>query len=123
MLQSQKQHPAQKQEMALATQQQQQQHSIPQGTAPPGTLLDGLVNPARTQAFADYADRHELFALLEGLVGGVLQERPEDPLAHMVAALKVVRAPGIAVLAPPMHPSDAVTAVVGLLPGCVCRTE
>ena len=52
------------------------------------SILDGILNPSRIHEFAEYADKHEVFELLENLLSGVLQDRPDDPISHMINALK-----------------------------------
>jgi hypothetical protein len=72
----------------------QKGQSIPANSHMKGTiagLLEGIVSPARLQGFAEYADKHEVFDVLEGLLVKVLQERPDDPVGHMISALKAKR--------------------------------
>ncbi|KAJ3312804.1 Adenylate kinase 8, partial [Blyttiomyces sp. JEL0837] len=50
--------------------------------------MDILLEPAKFETFAAYADRHELFDLFERLLSRMLIERPADPLQWMIEALQ-----------------------------------
>ncbi|TPX76697.1 adenylate kinase [Chytriomyces confervae] len=63
--------------------------------------MDPILDPAKVQLFASYADHHELFDLFESLVKAVVVEQPPDPLQFMIDFLKVPQLPAIVVCGPP----------------------
>ncbi|KAI8617526.1 hypothetical protein BC830DRAFT_1113146 [Chytriomyces sp. MP71] len=63
--------------------------------------MDPILDPAKVQAFAAYADHHELFDLFEGMVKSVVVDMPPDPLQHMIDYLKAPQLPAIVVCGPP----------------------
>ncbi|KAJ3121710.1 Adenylate kinase 8 [Physocladia obscura] len=50
--------------------------------------MDSILDPTKVDAFAAYADRHELFDIFENLVKSVIVEMPDDPLQAMIDHLQ-----------------------------------
>ncbi|KAJ3037642.1 Adenylate kinase 8 [Rhizophlyctis rosea] len=63
--------------------------------------MDELLDRNRAEAFASYADRHELFEVFESIVSRLLIERPEDVIQFMIDQLQKPKTPAIAILGPP----------------------
>ena len=50
--------------------------------------MDDLLDRNRAEAFASYADKHELFDLFESIVSRLLIERPEDVIQFIIDQLQ-----------------------------------
>ena len=68
-------------------------------------VADG--NVKALESSAAYAEKHQVFQLFEGLLQDLLINKPQDPIGHLVKALKTPSVPRVVVAA---HPSvDAFT--------------
>ncbi|KAJ3295637.1 hypothetical protein HK104_002442 [Borealophlyctis nickersoniae] len=63
--------------------------------------MDELLDRNRAEAFAAYADKHELFDLFEGIISRMLVERPEDVTQFMIEQLQKRKARAIVICGPP----------------------
>ncbi|KAJ3044659.1 Adenylate kinase 8, partial [Rhizophlyctis rosea] len=63
--------------------------------------MEDLLDRNRAEAFASYADKHELFELFESIVSRLLIERPEDVIQFMIDQLQKPKTPAIVILGPP----------------------
>ncbi|KAJ3112707.1 Adenylate kinase 8 [Phlyctochytrium bullatum] len=64
-------------------------------------MVDYILDTDRIQSFAEYADKHELFDLFEGLMSRMLIEKPPDPLQWAIDYLQQPKVPSIIIIGPP----------------------
>jgi len=60
--------------------------------ASPSALLEGA---------ASYVEKHKVFQLFEGLLEDLIIKRPEDPIDHLIKALKRPEVPRVIIFGPP----------------------
>ncbi|KAI9009519.1 adenylate kinase-domain-containing protein [Gaertneriomyces semiglobifer] len=63
--------------------------------------MNELLARDRTESLAEYADRHELFDLFEGIVLRMVIERPDDVFQFMIDQLQKPKAHGVVIIGPP----------------------
>ncbi|KAI9360335.1 adenylate kinase-domain-containing protein, partial [Zopfochytrium polystomum] len=81
--------------------------------------MDILLDREKIEAFAAYADRHELFDLFDALLSRLLIEKPADPLAWMIDALQKPEVPSIVICGPPSSGVASLCARVAQLYDCI----
>ena len=81
--------------------------------------MDVLIDQEKMDAFAMYADQHELFDLFERMLTKMLIEKPQDPLTWMQEQLQKPAGriiPKLFILLILIHPNDDIsTSSVGFV--------
>lgn len=77
--------------------------------------MDVLIDQEKMDAFAMYADQHELFDLFERMLTKMLIEKPQDPLTWMQEQLQKPAVPSIIICGPPSSGVSSISSKIAKL--------